>query len=208
MAHPSLSAEPSILYVGGDPALDLINTVDWTARGLEEERLPTYDRVTRWAEGAGILSAVAGRGLRQVAAARPAKAAAALADVHRARAILHDLFGAVARGESDGPALSRFNRLLAEALESLELGPDDVGAGRRYAWRWRGMGSDPRAVLWPVVWSAAELLRSDEAASVRICDGDDCGWMYVDRSRNGLRRWCQMRTCGTREKTRRRRVTA
>ncbi len=36
--------------------------------------------------------------------------------------------------------------------------------------------------------------------------GDDCGWMYVDRSRNGLRRWCQMRTCGTREKSRRRRV--
>ena len=30
---------------------------------------------------------------------------------------------------------------------------------------------------------------------------------YVDRSRNGLRRWCQMRTCGTREKSRRRRVT-
>jgi predicted RNA-binding Zn ribbon-like protein len=27
----------------------------------------------------------------------------------------------------------------------------------------------------------------------------------VDRSRNGFRRWCQMRTCGTREKTRRRR---
>jgi predicted RNA-binding Zn ribbon-like protein len=42
---------------------------------------------------------------------------------------------------------------------------------------------------------------------VRVCDGDDCGWMYVDRSRNGFRRWCQMRTCGTREKTRRRRVS-
>jgi predicted RNA-binding Zn ribbon-like protein len=28
--------------------------------------------------------------------------------------------------------------------------------------------------------------------------------MYVDRSRNGLRRWCQMETCGTREKSRRR----
>jgi predicted RNA-binding Zn ribbon-like protein len=57
-----------------------------------------------------------------------------------------------------------------------------------------------------VLWSAASLLQSDEIGNVRVCDGDDCGWMYVDRSRNGFRRWCQMRTCGTREKTRRRRV--
>ena len=206
MTHPSRSAPP-ILYVGGDPALDLINTVDWTARGPEEERLPAFDRVTRWAEGAGILSAGAGRRLRQAAAARPAEAAAALAEVHRAREILHDLFAAVARGGPGGPALLRFNRLLAEALEHLELGSGD-GPGRRHTWHWKGMDSDPRAVVWPVVWSAAELLRSDEAANVRICDGDDCGWMYVDRSRNGLRRWCQMRTCGTREKTRRRRVSA
>ena len=77
--------------------------------------------------------------------------------------------------------------------------------GSRYGWSWRDQDSDPRAVAWPVIWSAAELLRSVEVGQVRICDGDDCGWMYVDRSRNGLRRWCQMRTCGTREKSRRRR---
>jgi predicted RNA-binding Zn ribbon-like protein len=60
--------------------------------------------------------------------------------------------------------------------------------------------------MWPVIWAAANLLKSDELSQVRVCDGDDCGWMYVDRSRNGLRRWCQMRTCGTREKSRRRRA--
>ena len=37
-----------------------------------------------------------------------------------------------------------------------------------------------------------------------ISYGADCGWMFVDRSRNRLRRWCQMETCGTMEKTRRR----
>jgi predicted RNA-binding Zn ribbon-like protein len=208
MAHPTPSVEPAFLYVGGDPALDFVNTVDWTPRGLDGERLSGYDQVTRWAEGAAVLAPTAGRRLRRALAERPGKAASALTDVHRTREVLHDLFGAVARGEPPGPALLRFNRLLAEALEHLELGPEDGESGRRHAWRWKGMESDPRAVLWPVVWSAAELLRSDEAANVRICDGDDCGWMYVDRSRNGLRRWCQMRTCGTREKTRRRRVSA
>jgi predicted RNA-binding Zn ribbon-like protein len=206
MTHATALVGPAILYVGGDPALDLINTVDWTSRGPEEDRLATYDQLTRWAEGAGVLTSAAGRRLRRVASDRPRAAAAAVAYAHRVRGTLRDLFGAIAGGESPGVALPRFNQLLADAMERLEIGPEagrDEHAG--YGWRWRGQDSDPRAVVWPVIWSAASLLKSEELRNVRVCDGDDCGWMYVDRSRNGFRRWCQMRTCGTREKSRRRR---
>lgn len=202
---PSTTAvpDPRFLYVAGDAALELVNTVDWTPRGLEEERLSSYEQLTRWAEGAGVIGAETGRRLRRLAAARPRAAAAALEFAHRTRDSLRDLFAAIARGESREVPLSRFNQLLAEATERLQVAPD---AGGRFQWSWRGQESDPRGLLWPVIWSAAKLLESDEVGSVRICDGDDCGWMYVDRSRNGLRRWCQMKTCGTREKTRRRRV--
>ena len=206
MTQPSLAADPAVLYVGGDPALDLVNTVDWTSRGPEEERLRTYEQVTRWAEGAGVLGPAIGRKLRRVGVEWPRAAAATVEYAHRARETLQELFGAIARGESPGPALARFNQLLAEAMGRLELAPGAGGCGDAgYEWRWKGQDSDPRAVVWPVIWSAADLLRSDEVRHVRVCDGDDCGWMYVDRSRNGFRRWCQMRTCGTREKTRRRR---
>jgi predicted RNA-binding Zn ribbon-like protein len=206
MTHAAPVAEPAILYVGGDPALDLVNTVDWTARGPVEERIPNYERLTRWAEGAGVLDAAAGRRLRRLAAERPRAAAAAVEYARRVRETLRDLFGGIARGESPSDALPRFNQLLAEATERIEMAPGARG-GRpaRYDWHWRGQDSDPRAVVWPVIWSAANLLRSDELEKLRVCDGDDCGWMYVDRSRNGFRRWCQMKTCGTREKTRRRR---
>jgi predicted RNA-binding Zn ribbon-like protein len=198
--------ESELLHVGGDPALDLVNTVDWTARGPENERLDSFEQLLRWADGAGVLDQAALRRLRRLGADRPRAAAATLEDAVRAREVLHDLFGAIARGEAPGSALRRFNRLLGEATERLEVVPC-TGAGRGYEWHWRGSESDLRSVVWRVLWVAANLLRSDELASVRICDGDDCGWMYVDRSRNGLRRWCQMRTCGTREKTRRRRVS-
>ncbi len=206
MPDSALAPEAPLLYVGGDPALDLVNTVDWTARGPEEERLGSYERLTRWAEEAGVIGATAARRLRRAAAERPSAAAAALDYAHRTRDTLHQLFEAIARGSAPGAALPRFNRLLAEALERVELGPA-AGGGARVAYdlSWRGQDSDPRAVVWPVIWSAAGLLRSEELGSVRVCDGDDCGWMYVDRSRNGFRRWCQMRTCGTREKSRRRR---
>ena len=202
MTQPG-SAEPRFQFVGGDPALDLINTVDWTSRGLENERLESYEQLTRWAEGAGAIDAETGRRIRRLGEARPRAATAALTYAIEARGILRELFGAIARGDSAKPELARFNRLLHEALGGLDIAPGD---GTGYRWRWKGEESDPRALVWRVLWSAASLLRSDEIGNVRVCDGDDCGWMYVDRSRNGFRRWCQMRTCGTREKTRRRRV--
>jgi predicted RNA-binding Zn ribbon-like protein len=205
MTHAT-SVEPPFLYVGGDPAIDLINTVDWTSRGPEAERLETFEQLTRWAEGAGVIDTAMGRRLRRLGEERPRVAALALAYALQVRSALHDLFGAIARGEPAETELARFNRLLREALAGLEVAPGER-ARTGYGWHWRGEGSDPRAIVWRVLWSAASLLRSDEIGNVRVCGGDDCGWMYVDRSRNGLRRWCQMRTCGTREKTRRRRVS-
>ncbi len=36
---------------------------------------------------------------------------------------------------------------------------------------------------------------------VKACRATDCGWVFVDASRNGSRRWCDMATCGNRAKT-------
>jgi predicted RNA-binding Zn ribbon-like protein len=206
MTQPA-AVEPAFLYVGGDPALDLVNTVDWTDRGLEAERLVDYGRLLQWAEGAGVIDAGGARRLRRAAVEHPRAAAAAVEYAHRLRQTLHDIFLARTRGLATGPALHRFNRFLAEAMERLELTPAEDSGAAGYRRSWRGKDDDPRSVLWPVIWAASSLLQSAELAQVRTCDGDDCGWMYVDRSRNGLRRWCQMRTCGTREKSRRRRST-
>jgi predicted RNA-binding Zn ribbon-like protein len=37
---------------------------------------------------------------------------------------------------------------------------------------------------------------------IRVCGADDCGLLFVDRSRPGRRRWCSMERCGNRAKTR------
>ena len=95
---------------------------------------------------------------------------------------------------------------LASALAQLQLvgvTSESVG-GPALQWSWRDAADRLDSIIWPVVRSAADLLVSDEAARIRVCGGPDCGWMYVDRSRNGLRRWCEMESCGTREKSRRR----
>ena len=195
-------------FVGGDPAVDLVNTVDWTSTGLVEDRLSDFDRLTRWAEGAGLLVPRLGAQFRAAAAERPRAAEGALRAAKQLRWNLRQLFCAVARGESPAkqPEMAELNELLASALAQLQLVgvPNGGASGPALQWGWRDAADRLDSILWPVVRAAAELLVSDEAARIRECGGLECGWMYVDRSRNGLRRWCQMESCGTREKSRRR----
>jgi hypothetical protein len=103
-------------------------------------------------------------------------------------------------------AFAELNAALSLALSQLELAPRAHGDGESgvLRWSWRDAGERLDHVLWPVLRAAADLLASDESAQIRECGGEDCGWLYVDRSRNGLRRWCQMEVCGTKEKSRQR----
>jgi predicted RNA-binding Zn ribbon-like protein len=201
-----VSADLPFLFVAGDPALDLVNTVDYTDRGLQQERLTGYDRVIQWAEGAKVLSPKQATSLRTQSRARPRAAEAALRSVLHIREVLGRLFSAIARSEPAGEAVDDFNGLLRQALEHMRVRRASKRATRGQPLRlgWEDLESKLESIVWPVVWSAASLVVSEEASRIRVCGGPGCGWMYVDRSRNGLRRWCQMETCGTREKSRRR----
>jgi predicted RNA-binding Zn ribbon-like protein len=37
---------------------------------------------------------------------------------------------------------------------------------------------------------------------LKACPGRDCGWVFYDQSRNQSARWCSMKVCGDREKSR------
>jgi predicted RNA-binding Zn ribbon-like protein len=168
--------------VAGSLCLDFVNTVDPRHATPREERLPDYAAVLEWAREAGI----EGSPLTAAAASRAHEEAIAL------RETLYAIFAAVARNEAPpAEALSHLNDEMARRPRRI------TDAGRGFAW----VADD---VLAPVVWSAAELLTSGPLERVRECPGDDtCGWLFLDTSRNGSRRWCDMRTCGNRAKARR-----
>ena len=77
--------------------------------------------------------------------------------------------------------------------------------GRGFLWTW-----DQRpaldSVLWRVSQSTADLLVSPNLARLRRCAGENCGWMFLDATRNHSRQWCDMRDCGNLAKVRRFRV--
>jgi predicted RNA-binding Zn ribbon-like protein len=62
-------------------------------------------------------------------------------------------------------------------------------------------------MLVPVVRSAVELLTSDAASRIGRCADEGCAWLFLDTTRSGTRRWCDMKSCGNRNTVRRFRAT-
>lgn len=69
-------------------------------------------------------------------------------------------------------------------------------------------GDELDQVLWPMLRAATELATSPALERVRSCPGEDCGWLFLDTSKAGRRRWCSMAICGNRLKTKRHRARA
>jgi len=77
-----------------------------------------------------------------------------------------------------------------------------VPDGDRLQWAYGGMDELERP-LWEIARAAARLVTSPSLARVRPCAADDCGWWFLDDTKNGSRRWCDMKICGNRDKVRR-----
>lgn len=62
--------------------------------------------------------------------------------------------------------------------------------------------------LWPIAWSATELLTTGDPSRVKVCPGVPdapiaCAWLFYDATKNRSRHWCSMEDCGAVTKARR-----
>jgi predicted RNA-binding Zn ribbon-like protein len=209
----SPTEQPQWKLIGGALCLDFVNTVsgrvssgaaqdglDWVDDVLEE-RLGAYADLVDWAEAAGAVEAGEAERLDARAAADPRAATHLVTRARALRETLYRIFKAVVEGwlprDDDLARLDREARLL-HAGETLGW-----EAGRLVrSWR----GDDALAhPLWPVVRSAVELLSAGPLERVGQCPGERCGWLFLDTSRGGRRRWCSMADCGNVAKVRRHR---
>lgn len=59
---------------------------------------------------------------------------------------------------------------------------------------------DPCPLDFATARSALGLIASDDTDRLKICP--NCEWLFIDRSRNRSRTWCDMAVCGNRAKAR------
>jgi predicted RNA-binding Zn ribbon-like protein len=95
--------------------------------------------------------------------------------------------GAVLTGELPNAHLPALLRAIASCLDSTDEGPGNV--------------SHPLSFEVALATSALSLLAGQEWRRVRICR--NCNWLFVDKSRNASRLWCDMSVCGNRQKAKR-----
>jgi len=192
--------ETAFDLTAGALCLDFANTVERRLTARPVEQLRTYGDLLAFSWQTGSLSADVLAALPAEARLRPADAASAVQRAVVLREALHRIFLAIASGDGPDPHdLAVLNRALADALSHASLEPRGDG----YVWSWAGADRFLDAPLWPVVRSAADLLTTPALTTLRVCAAERCAWLFVDTSRNGSRRWCDMRTCGNRAKARR-----
>ncbi len=190
----------AVRLVGGAPCLDFCNTVGNHAGDQPNEHLTTYTDLVAWSRHAGLVAARTAQHLGERAERNPAEAARAFAHARELREALYRIFSAIATGTRPKAAdLAVLNGALAEAMAHARVVPEEEG----YRWDWARDENALDQMLNPIARSAADLLTSNDVMRLRECEGDDCGWLFLDTSKNHSRRWCAMNDCGNRAKARR-----
>ncbi|HET8578134.1 MAG TPA: ABATE domain-containing protein [Methylomirabilota bacterium] len=185
-------------FPGGLLCLDFVNTIRRRPAADREEQLREAGDVTSWALQAGILRRAEARRLLRRARRVPSER-----DLHDARAVreaIYAVFSAVAAGRRPDPgALWTLGGAAARAVSRARLAP----GGGRFSWQWDGRPDTLDRIVWSVSASAVEFLTSGDLTRVRECAAGGCGRLFLDRSRNRTRQWCDMQVCGNRAKARR-----
>jgi hypothetical protein len=108
--------------------------------------------------------------------------------------LLRDAVRSLARGDARGYARRRDTLLRGVRYR---LAPDGTLASDEGGW-----AEFCDLLVPPLVALGSEKPR------LRACRNRHCGWLFVDRSSNGRRRWCDPNACGNRMKVRRFRARA
>ena len=195
MAKAGVPAES----VDADRVLAFINTLSGRPTPAPVERLDSYDALVTWAREQHLVSAAAAERLLAESRKHPHQAAAVLARAKELREALNGLATAIDAGRPPNPAvLKTIGESLAAAYANARLVPHEG------ALQWIASAEhDLDRVVWEIGRAAGRLVVSPRLARVRACAADDCGWWFVDDTKNRSRRWCDMKLCGNREKLRR-----
>jgi predicted RNA-binding Zn ribbon-like protein len=176
-----------------------VNTVGGDRAGIATDKLDTYAELLQWGVLAGTVSKERARRLVAMSVAHPGSAAQMLHRAKRLREALHGVFHPAAHSHNPANgALEIVNAEIRNALSHARI----ASAGRDFAWDW----TDENTLdfpLWDIARDAGDLLASKRLMRLRECDGDTCGWLFLDLTKNGSRRWCDMKGCGNRAKVRR-----
>jgi predicted RNA-binding Zn ribbon-like protein len=194
-------------FIGGRLCLDFVNTVGGRKKQGEkpfpenivfEDKLQNFNDLVSWGKDSGVITESERKFFLNAYEIKEQekifKKAIELREL--LFKIIYNLINKKEPGEGTIQLLNReysaatVNRMLVYTDNKIEL-------------RFSKDPLKPDYLVWLIAESAVILLSSDLLSRVKICSGDDCGWLFLDISKNKSRQWCDMKDCGNLAKVRR-----
>ncbi len=183
---------------GGALCLDFVNTVSTWLSPQRQDHLRDYTDLLLWCRRQPAFAEAYVIKLEALAAQDPDGADETLQEFRVVRQVLFDLFAAIADGtQPDKATIEAFNRSLSEALAKLQV----VFVKEVYSLQLAAPGTDLREPLYFILQSAVDVLAHEDRQRLKKCP--ECGWLFLDRTKNGRRIWCNPAVCGSTTKARR-----
>jgi predicted RNA-binding Zn ribbon-like protein len=183
---------------GGNLSLNFVNTIHDRYEEPLEDYLHNYLDLITWANFADAINSSQKKRLLQRSRENQEEANQVYKDSIQLReAIYQCVVSLINRDEVPPVNMQVVNQWLSKAFSNLELTQLDDSL----VLDWKAENSGLESVLWPIIRSFADLVTSDDRGRIKQCS--NCGWVFVDNSKNKSRRWCSMETCGNRVKAQR-----
>jgi predicted RNA-binding Zn ribbon-like protein len=184
--------------VGGNSALDLVNTVSgWNHD--PEDWVPDIISLLVWAHMCHLLDTREKNAAARRAEASPAASERVLASLKELRFVLWALTDSLEHRKPTKPDdLSVIN----EWARRLAFSEQVIVTRNQLDFAFNRDTSVLELPALRVTAAALSLLRNPPAARIKTCPGQNCGWKFVDQSKNKSRRWCDMSVCGNLAKAR------
>jgi predicted RNA-binding Zn ribbon-like protein len=184
--------------VGGNSALDLVNTVSgWNHD--PEDWVPDIASFLVWTQMSRLLDRREKNEAVRRGEASPVAAERVLASMKELRFALRGIIDSL---EHCKPAKPGDLSVINEWARRLALSGQVVVRRSKIDF---ALNQDISALELPalrVTAAALALLKNPPAARIKTCPGQNCGWKFVDQSKNRSRRWCDMSVCGNLAKAR------
>lgn len=199
----------SFSAIAGNPALDLVNTVDWRLSAAKRtDRLSSFDDVVAWTAQFGLISETDAAELIQSAHADPVIAERELERVRAMREAIYRaayLLPASAESlspEKEGSLASGAELVAAEYAKAIAAGwLNHESEAPEAQWTWQ-FTSDLVLPRRRIALIAMQLLTAVTPSALGQCADEECGWIFVDTSPRRNRRWCVASDCGNRNRVR------
>ena len=181
-----------IQFDGGTLCLDFVNTV----HGRKKMPVPDYlfhviDLVA-WAAKIGLVDKRSEALLSRGIAGNLKKSNQFFTYALNLRELLYNMFFTISQGKVILTAdLEKFNAYMADHFSFINL----KASRGQYQPGWNLPNDSLQRITAPVVKDAYDLLQSNRLDRVKECS--NCGWLFLDTTKNGKRRWCSMKACGS-----------